>query len=514
MDVSQLQVIIGADVSQFQDAMNSVADMSTNAAAVMQTVSDKVASGGKVITDTGNYISDIMGALPAKYEVLVTEVTKLKTTYESVSSAISFFNSLLKADPVAIVSVAVTALIAVWVEFYNRSEKVRIVTAGLWAVLKDLGAFVGDVLVMDFKGLADEMIGFYHALTFQWGKAKDDFKNMWDDFKEGAVGAFNDVKNIGGDAMNAMNKQFQVDELTKEVNKWKDIVTSLEDAKKAMEKKGETDSTIYKQGKDNLEIAIKTLKNYEAQLKEITGMESEGIPPKLNTNNVTPAQPARKPLTDLAEMDTIPAKLDLATTATNQFTVANVNMANSVNSSAKAIEGQANAMKKQIDVTGMLTGVIDGIVDAVGKLAMGGKNPMEGIIKSVSNGMKAFGKQMIEIGIGKQLLVSLGSIAPPILIAGGVALELAASMAESALAGSAKMATGGIVSGSTFANIGEYAGASHNPEVVAPLDKLKNMMGNNGPGGHYSFEIQGDRMVAMLQRQADNTNFALGGLGQ
>ena len=37
-------------------------------------------------------------------------------------------------------------------------------------------------------------------------------------------------------------------------------------------------------------------------------------------------------------------------------------------------------------------------------------------------------------------------------------------------------ANGGIVSGPTVGLIGEYAGASSNPEVVAPLDKLRKLI--------------------------------------
>ena len=37
-------------------------------------------------------------------------------------------------------------------------------------------------------------------------------------------------------------------------------------------------------------------------------------------------------------------------------------------------------------------------------------------------------------------------------------------------------ANGGIVSGPTVGLIGEYAGASNNPEVIAPLDKLRGML--------------------------------------
>lgn len=43
-----------------------------------------------------------------------------------------------------------------------------------------------------------------------------------------------------------------------------------------------------------------------------------------------------------------------------------------------------------------------------------------------------------------------------------------------------KMAEGGIVSEPTLAQVGEYAGAAANPEVIAPLSKLKGMIGNQG----------------------------------
>jgi len=44
-----------------------------------------------------------------------------------------------------------------------------------------------------------------------------------------------------------------------------------------------------------------------------------------------------------------------------------------------------------------------------------------------------------------------------------------------------KFADGGIVSGPTHALVGEYPGAGSNPEVVAPLNKLKSMLGGSAP---------------------------------
>ena len=53
---------------------------------------------------------------------------------------------------------------------------------------------------------------------------------------------------------------------------------------------------------------------------------------------------------------------------------------------------------------------------------------------------------------------------------------IAAATAMVQAVGVMPFANGGVVSGPTMALIGEYAGASNNPEVVAPLDKLRSMI--------------------------------------
>lgn len=50
-------------------------------------------------------------------------------------------------------------------------------------------------------------------------------------------------------------------------------------------------------------------------------------------------------------------------------------------------------------------------------------------------------------------------------------------------------ASGGIVSGPTMALVGEYAGASNNPEVIAPLDKLRGLLPE--PDGIRRIEVTG-----------------------
>jgi hypothetical protein len=79
--------------------------------------------------------------------------------------------------------------------------------------------------------------------------------------------------------------------------------------------------------------------------------------------------------------------------------------------------------------------------------------------------------------------------------AGGFKKLLGGMGGGGALGGLIPFANGGIVSGPTPALVGEYTGARTNPEVIAPLSKLQNMM-----GGNVTFTISGDNLVGTLNR--------------
>lgn len=88
----------------------------------------------------------------------------------------------------------------------------------------------------------------------------------------------------------------------------------------------------------------------------------------------------------------------------------------------------------------------------------------------------------------------------------GIALGLAAVAAIiAAMASLPKFAKGGIVSGPTLAMVGEYAGASGNPEVIAPLDKLRGMLAQPASMdfSKVRFEIKGRTLVGILEKESD-----------
>ena len=68
------------------------------------------------------------------------------------------------------------------------------------------------------------------------------------------------------------------------------------------------------------------------------------------------------------------------------------------------------------------------------------------------------------------------------------------------------LAEGGLVSGPTLAMVGEGGSTVSNPEVVAPLDKLRSMMGGNVQ----QIEVQGrlsGRDIFLSNSKTSNSRF-------
>ena len=94
------------------------------------------------------------------------------------------------------------------------------------------------------------------------------------------------------------------------------------------------------------------------------------------------------------------------------------------------------------------------------------------------------------IGTASAVVKALGSAPPPLnFILAGIVGTLGIAQTASIASTPIPLAKGGIAFGPTNALVGEYAGAKNNPEVVAPLDKLKGMLG--GVGGVQRVEVFG-----------------------
>ncbi|MBL4828375.1 MAG: hypothetical protein JKY55_00545 [Aliivibrio sp.] len=111
-----------------------------------------------------------------------------------------------------------------------------------------------------------------------------------------------------------------------------------------------------------------------------------------------------------------------------------------------------------------------------------------------------------ELGISAAIASAAALPFPGNLIAMGTAFGVSTGLFTAAKGVSAGLATpfagGAIVSGPTLGLVGEYPGAQNNPEVIAPLDKLKKLIPpNEGAGGTVLIKFANGSLEGYLQHR-------------
>lgn len=145
--------------------------------------------------------------------------------------------------------------------------------------------------------------------------------------------------------------------------------------------------------------------------------------------------------------------------------------------------------------------------EALGNQLSGQGNGIEGFVQSVvgqlGNFVKTVGKMLIAYGISVEKFRT-AFVQPEVAVAAGIAMvALGTAVANQMRQGPSvtAFADGGIVSGPTLGLMGEYPGARNNPEVIAPLDKLKTLMKPEQSSGYVAqTHISGRDLAIVLER--------------
>jgi hypothetical protein len=145
------------------------------------------------------------------------------------------------------------------------------------------------------------------------------------------------------------------------------------------------------------------------------------------------------------------------------------------------------------------------VADTAAGDANAGKNFGKSMMGAIANFMQSVGAALITTAIASKAFKELILQNPVAAAAAGVALVAGAAILRAQLSEGPNItafAEGGIVSGPTLGLMGEYPNARSNPEVIAPLDKLKGMLksGDSSSGFIASTSIQGRDLAIVLER--------------
>jgi len=514
-------------------------------------------SGGKMAQKFGKDVkSGVSNASSAIMALMRGDISALPKIFSSATSAAGGFSKGLQGVKVALIStgigaiiVALGAAIAAVTQYFKGSEE---------------GQIVWKKTMNSIKAVTEPIL----AMFGKFGKAivqmlKGDFKGAWETAK-GAVKGVDDaiksnISNLG--ELNALEekiirtrRQSSRDEkrLMAEIsdlrNKAKDTENytaqqNLAFADKAIAKQKELSIIRNNLASDELSLAqmkaaqgdndIATNdelwqledKKLEIQKQEADGlreiMESRRSIAKIAAQEVDLARTAAtyrgmgststiesKTLTtkfetqkpDTSTLDDMTASMDAAIERANQMKIA-LDEATSEEHAARIdfLSGSFASLASSIGgTTGSFLGMASTMLQLVPQLISQIVALTTSQVASSQTIATAKGSEAIASGTAASQSVPFPLNIISLAVTIGAIIKALATPVKS-------FAAGGIAYGETFARVGEYAGARANPEVIAPLDKLKGIIGSTGGGGSVTVlqpevSFSGEKMSVMLKR--------------
>lgn len=472
-------------------------------------------------------------------------------------------NLVLSANPIGIVITAIGGLVAALVAAYNKSENFRSICNQVWAVIKPLADAIMGSLVKAFQWLVDKA-----KQAWQWlqkilglgGKKAEvtvDVKTTGGDSVDvdalagkyanagkttgtGSGSAKADAPAVAAEPSGIIG---QLEAQVADARKRLEEATS-EAAIEAINREiAEYESQLDKYRKLGVEVAEEVSKGVEdngpiwkadaATLADISG-NIDILQAKLQTASIEEAAAINKEIAlwndkadaikhagEEAEKASVTAGSALRSTWSGLK-----NVGSGVEGITEAIEGDGNAWQKLSGIVDGFFSIVDGIkgvisiiqmltgiteahtaaktAEAVAVTAEAGAEVAAGGQKIASNSAVAASNlalattNTLAAGSGAASAVSSIPLVGPALAVAAIAAVIGAILAIP------KFAKGGIAYGPTLGMFGEYAGAANNPEVVAPLDKLRSLIEPAGDmGGRVRFTIEGRTLVGILEKETD-----------
>jgi hypothetical protein len=274
-------------------------------------------------------------------------------------------------------------------------------------------------------------------------------------------------------------------------NEYKDKVVALE-----VEKNGEIANQRQADFKD---FELKQAEKLKAAQKAANDLKATEIASSASgtRQGIKAVEPAPVKIPDPKPIEHAYAQIDYAAqrAASNQeaYEERFAKSAEGINAAFNSLTAQGLEAFGEL-IGGVLTGQIDSF-ETFGKKLLG----------AVAAFMKSFGQALIATATASKAFKELLIKQPVAAIAAGVALVAGSAVITGMLNKGPNVtafADGGIVSGPTLGLMGEYPGARTNPEVIAPLDKLKSLMKPSDSGSGYiaSTMVSGRDLAIVLNR--------------
>jgi len=444
----------------------------------------------------------------------------------------------------------------------TKSEKQR---RGALLALKDAGVAVDDINIKTAEGYAILNQRVRDSIDLAMQKAiVDRAASKIAEIEIQRVERLNDIRNEGGSILGQMREKFMPgyiasvnesnavnDEAKQSTSLYNEALKNAQNEITKITERVAAASDAQKNYNTNLKAGKKDAADLEKEITKLAaGLERIGKTKSTGDNQFIPLDPMqeaktesqlildditasqekfkkKKPLTseDIFGADEIAQDAQIVRTEIGTLPPAYEEMANR-NSEAfkKQAAAQAEATRKSQDWAAKEKVAIGQINAAfatlqtqaavsfgqfLGDLASGeqmaGQDFGKNMLAAIASFMDSLGKALIATAVASDAFQKLILTNPAGAAVAGIALIAGAQIVRNSLKEGPNVrafADGGIVSGPTLGLMGEYPGASTNPEVIAPLDKLKSLMKPSDSGSGYiaSTMVSGRDLAIVLNR--------------
>ena len=415
----------------------------------------------KAYSLTAQFMVGIFATLPGRVLAFTKALTLQKVATYAAAAAQKVLNIALTANPVGIVIAGITTLVAALVMAYKHCERFRRLIDSWVEGFKGLASWIGKAwdAVKKFFGFGSEM----EETADETAEAASAFGNLQD-----ALKGYQDVLTD--------NKGASLDTIEGLKQKIKELSDAQEKASLSQAIRLEKEIALYRERLNLLQRSIAVgASGHLGDTKykeEIKTPQTRGVsaPPSLD----------------------IPIRFEISE---SQIKKNLIKMRQQFSDSIKEM-----VVFSEEQINGLVTSAFSGLGEAI---ASG--SPLEMLKRmliTVMDMLQQFGSALIAAGAASEALKAVAWSGVGAIVAGG-ALVAATAAAKAALSRATAFAEGGIVSGPTLALVGEYGGASNNPEVIAPLDKLRSLIDTDRADsgvGEVRFEIRGDVLEGILKK--------------
>lgn len=383
------------------------------------------------------------------------------TVFQSAAKAFQFLNAVMIANPILAIVSGIALLVTGLVVAYQKVTWFRGGINGLAAVAKEV-----------FAILKESVMGFVQG--FQ--SLKDgDFRKAARSFRE-AINKSNPIGIAFGQGKRLANAYTDAYQETIEA-------TKLEATPKV---------------EHNLDQVQKDIAAVQSKMQKVADISPPvQIPVSVKSGassaNTTEAMPSIAPMAPLAAIvsgGALPeavSSLETVSESVQRLKQTYAELTEKVQAS-NAVVANTAPYEKLKQVTQSVAGAISGSVGS-------GITNLKDFAKAALQASADVVRGYIVQGIAAVLSKSLQTLGPIGILIGGAAAGVAGTLFNTLISQFNKapaLATGGLAYGPTMALVGDNPGASVNPEVIAPLDKLTYMIKQAVGGGRMSGTLYAD----------------------